>query len=198
MVSEVKDLFAKIDALEAGPELDARIAEEVMGIDLKPSRDRAKMKVGYKRIGATGPEGFDVDGIDHLVEVPEGKTLPEPADDVKDWNARYPIWIVDNVLNLNGELDDEIDAVRNDPMPYSTLINFAWDVVEKLTQDEDRKHPVFFKCNYRWFYRDEQDYVAYAAFDWKLTGDSHPLYPANADEMPLAICLAALKVVTNA
>ena len=195
---EIIDRFADIDALEAGPELDAMIAEEVMGINLKPSLDRAKMKVGYHRIGATGPEGFSVKGVDRLVQVPAGATLPEPADDVNDWNARYPIWIVDNVLNLNGELDDEIDAVRNDPMPYSDLISFAWEVVEKLTGNEDRKHPVFFKCNYRWFYRAEQDYVAYAAFDWKLTGDSHPLYPANADTMPHAICLAALKVITNA
>ena len=52
---------------------------------------------------------------------------------------------------------------------------------------------MFFKCNYKWGYEKDNYELAYAAFDWKLTGDSHPLYPAIAYTMPHAICLAALK-----
>lgn len=70
----------------------------------------------------------------------------------------------------------------------------AWDVIEKLTVDEDRKHPLFFKCNYHWYPANENQMAAYAAFDWKMTGDRNPLYQARASTMPYAICLAALYV----
>jgi hypothetical protein len=80
---------------------------------------------------------------------------------------------------------------------YALYIWLAWMVVEKLTTDEERKHPLFFKCNYRWGYEKDGYPIAYAAFDWKLTGDSHPLYVATAALMPAAICKAALKAVTD-
>jgi hypothetical protein len=72
----------------------------------------------------------------------------------------------------------------------STDIDAAFEVVEKLTADDDRKHPLHFRCHYRFHYEAENQMAAYAVFDWKLTGDSHPLYPAHAETMPHAICLA--------
>lgn len=177
------DRSAEIDVLEPGPELDALVAEKVIGINLTPSRDRAKMVVGYKRIGSTGPEGFSVTGIDHLVMVPAGDTLPTPANDVNDWNARYPIWIVDNVLNVNGELNDEIAAVRNDPMPYSTLISFAWDaVIEKI---RERGIQVEVKSRFGRF-----------AWEVYMYKGNHRVWQEK-DLAAHAICLAALEMVRN-
>lgn len=170
-----------IDELKPGPELDALISKEVMNINLIPSRDRAKMVVGYKRIDATGPEGFSVKGIDHLVMVPAGDTLPTPANDVDDWNARYTIWIVDNVLNVNGELNDEIDAVRNDPMPYSTLISFAWDAV--IGEMRERGIQV-------------EVHSVFGRLAWLIVmGKDEWHFHTEREEAPHAICLTALKVI---
>ena len=74
----------------------------------------------------------------------------------------------------------------------SRHISHAWHTVELLTEDETREHPLFFRCTYNWNYDKDNEPSAWAAFDWKLTGDSNPLFAATADDMPLAICKAAL------
>ncbi len=90
-----------------------------------------------------------------------------------------------------------ISACLSVVLEYSLYIEQAWEIVEFITSPEDVKHPMFFKCNYKWGYKEDDWPAAYAAFDWKLTGDSHPLYEATASTMPLAICLAALEIARD-
>ena len=81
-------------------------------------------------------------------------------------------------------------------LPYSTDIKAAWGVVEKLTKWDEKEVPLYwFKCNYEnnecWdigFCRVEghEDY-SLDGWCWVTVQHFH--------EIPLAICLAALKAV---
>lgn len=142
----------KIDELTTGPELDALVAEKVMG---------------WRRVS-------------------EG----EPY-----------FWPTQKMIERIKELHPDVLAVDYFPAPlFSTDIAVAWVVVDHLTEDEERKHPLYFTCTYNWAYKkDGEKYgkKAYAAFDWKLTGDKHPFYQGSADTMQHAICLAALEAVSD-
>lgn len=80
---------------------------------------------------------------------------------------------------------------------YSTNIAAAFRVVDALTTGDRQPNPLYFKLVYRWGDSPKFGPPTWAVFDWKCTGDSHPLYSARADAVSLAICRAALKVVAN-
>ena len=143
-----------IDTMPAGPALDRLVATEVMGRDLKPSRDYAKEEVGWRFISCTGNPFELRDG--RQAYVPKGDDLPHPADDCKDtWNARYVIYVVDHYLNENGEIEEELDAVHLPVELYSIKPGPAMEVVEKMREDgwgvswdwDDTGHSIYLK---RW------------------------------------------------
>jgi hypothetical protein len=81
---------------------------------------------------------------------------------------------------------------------YSEDIARAMQVVKHMTSDDNppmlgdgEPHKLHFGLTYRW----GDGPIACAHFDWKLTGDRHPLYQGFADTVSEAICLAALRAV---
>ena len=114
-------------------------------------------------------------------------TQPATADDKRldDWDQIH--WW------------DENDKSHRGFPHFTTSDADALLLVEKITANEDYKHPVYYKLTYRWMYEKdieedpENRFHALAVFDWKLTGDSHPLYPCRADTIAFATCIAALK-----
>lgn len=76
---------------------------------------------------------------------------------------------------------------------YSQDIGAAFLVVNHLCRDGRKPKELYCKITYAW----QEDYGAWVYFDWKGTSDTHPLYRAHADTVPLAICLAALKAVRD-
>ena len=114
--------------MNAGHDMDVLISEKVMGISLIPSRDAAKVEVGYKHVTATG-RVFSFDN-GKKIPCPPGDTLREPEGTTrKNWNDRYFLYMAEQ---MSPEWDAEIEAVRMKPKPYSTDLRAAWEIVEKL------------------------------------------------------------------
>lgn len=82
---------------------------------------------------------------------------------------------------------------------YSTSLNDAMDVVDKLTDGKEYQRHLFFIGDLHWRYHKNKSEtsVAYAAFDWQLIANTQPLYEGRAKSIPHAICLAALKAVVE-
>jgi len=177
-----------IDTMPAGPALDRLVATEVMGRDLKPSRDYAKEEVGWRFISCTGNPFELRDG--RQAYVPKGDDLPHPADDCKDtWNARYVIYVVDHYLNENGEIEEELDAVHLPVELYSIKPGPAMEVVEKMGEMD------------YWFSSSIMSLVngtpvsitAEACFQKCPIMDRNPKHHAHAETFELAVCRAAYK-----
>ena len=163
------------------------VAEKVIGIDLTPSRDRQKEVIAGEYItGSNGKGGITLinNGIAYP---PPYHSLPEPAPDCVDkMNGRYYIWVVDNVFNKNGEIEDEINAIRNEPKKYDTDISAAWDVVNKLTSDD-----AYVRVNLNG--RGDLWYVD--IFKLGIANKENVGFNEEPAPLPMAICLAALMVV---
>lgn len=167
--------------LEAGRELDALVAEKVMGVSLIPPREAAMVRVAGRHVCATGPEFELRDG--RKFRMPPGRELKQP-EGTDDWNARYFLFIAQQV---GSEWDAQIAAERDIPSPFSTDIAAAWEVVEKLTSTTKQ-----------WF-RFEQSCVTHEAiFSVEGAGGLDGEWRAEAETAPLAICRAALQAVTVA
>lgn len=82
---------------------------------------------------------------------------------------------------------------------YSTVDADALNIVRHLCQDGRKPNELYFELVYGWWYQKDREVKGYplvrAVFDWKETGDSHPLYQGLGDTIALAICRAALRVV---
>jgi hypothetical protein len=124
--------------------------------------------------------------------------LAEPAGRQMDvWVAKYIIELPDDLISIDGIINypfhDQIIEVAEIPH-YSEDIDAAWQVVEKLTRLEREPNPLYFRLTWGWWDKphSEDSPQYWAVFDWKLTGDSHPLYLAIAETAPLAICRASL------
>jgi hypothetical protein len=122
---------------DAGPVLDALIAEKVMGESLTVPRERALAMVGAHFVSVTGrPFKLNVFGARLDVNVPDGESLGgHPSDD--NWNQRYFRYIAEYLLR-DPELGPPVEqlvqqAMRAPAKSYSTDIAAAWTVVEKLT-----------------------------------------------------------------
>jgi hypothetical protein len=83
---------------------------------------------------------------------------------------------------------------------YSRDIAAAMQVVEELTRLEREPNPLYFSLTWGWWDKphSEDSPQYWAVFDWKLTGDSHPLYLAIAETASHAICKAALLATLEA
>jgi len=163
--------------LPAGRELDALVAERVMGLSLIPHRDFAKTRVAARYVSSTGPVFVLTD--ETRVTVPPGDGLKQP-EGTSDWNDRYFFFIAQY---LGGRIDDEVNRYRLDPKPYSTSIAAAWEVVEKLSDKLDFYWSLVRESPESWaVYEDPRDLGFYPAIGWGNTA-------------PLAICRAALKAV---
>jgi len=163
--------------MEAGAELDALVAEKVMGLNLVEPREFAMARVAWRHILATGTDFIvDVDGHHLRIAVPMGETLrmPQGSD---YFNDRYALYIAEQ---LGDRIAKEVDEYRSAAKPYSTDIAAAWSVVEKCVSD---------------------GMVFIVKGDGLRTGDFNPKWTVlcgnqertDADTAPLAICLAALK-----
>lgn len=105
-------------------ELDALVAERVMGLNLKPSRELALARVGETFIAMTGNPFVLRDGRQVYMISP----LPDPPDP-KDWNSRY----YQRVGEFMGdEIAALVDAYRLPPSPYSTSGDGMLAVMEAM------------------------------------------------------------------
>ena len=84
--------------------------------------------------------------------------------------------------------------VRNIVPPYSTDMNAAWEVVNRMK----------FYYGYSWWFTDcgseksgtqEKKHKHFACASLRRTCATHTVAMGQAHEMPMAICLAALKVI---
>jgi hypothetical protein len=121
--------MANETTLPAGHELDALVAERVMGENLTPPRGYALAIVGGVLTSVTGKDWKLRNG--RTVYMPDGETLAQP-DGTTDYNARYYAHAAEH----SGEdVEALVAKVRHTPKPYSTDIAAAWRVVEKLRAD---------------------------------------------------------------
>ena len=99
-------------------------------------------------------------------------------------------WVAESVMGFNVEtgvmhydgsdIHYEIwidkDGNKHNPKDYSTNINVAWEIVDKIKQEDQ----YYFKLENG----DLKDYECHFSS-----------YSAEADTAPMAICLAALKII---
>jgi len=185
---------------DPGRDLDAEVAEKVMGIDLKPSRDLALARVGARYVCSTG-RIFQLRTGDDL-PMPLGEDLPQPEGS-DSFNDRYYAHVG---RFLGDRIAREVDAYRVSPPPYSSDLAAAWELVERLRQqgwlvvvkaipdgfpflgpdDMDPVPKVYrrFCCSLQWISIDGV----------KNTRRSINLHPfATGDSLPEAICRCALE-----
>ena len=152
-------------------ELDARIAVEVMGISLIPPRGRALVRVGSDLTSENGTPWRLHNGVSLIV--PPGGSLPQP-EGTTNFNDRYMAYVAEH----SGEdVEALVAAVRDEPMPYSTEMAYAWLVVEKMGDT--------WFCLARFAKEGPQWRASFVV-------DGPDIY---AETAPEAICLAALKAV---
>jgi hypothetical protein len=162
---------------EAGHELDALVAEKVMGLNLTPPRSYALAVVGANETSVTGKDWKMRNG--RTVYMPSGDTLPQPEGMEEKYNARYFAYAAEHGVD---DLEAKVAACRFPTKPYSTDIAAAWEVVEKLGQDfywEIWRHP-------------EGNYSARVD---RRTGDGGMgvrWFYQRGESAPYAICRAAL------
>ena len=113
----------EILSMSAGRELDALVAEKVMGIDLKPHRDVALAQIGWKYVSVTGPV-FKLKTGDELA-LPNGRELRKP-EGTDDWNARYTCKVGEFLAEKYPYIAQEVEDYRLEARPYSTDISAAW------------------------------------------------------------------------
>lgn len=165
--------------MNAGRELDALVAEHVMGERLTPGRERAMVEVGWRHISVTG-RTFLLDNGESL-PMPGGEYLPAPeADDDWEpvWNDRYALHVA---RHLGDAVAAEVDAVRLPAKPYSTNIAASWEVVEKMLADG---WEVFVMVEPR---REPRNHASVEAWH------GNRMVCEDGDTAPVAICLAALR-----
>ena len=112
--------------VEAGPELDALVAERVMGLNLKPPRDLALARVGARYVCSRGSV-FHLTTGDDLPMRP-GVDLPPPEGSTH-WNDRY---FAEVGRFLGDKIRAEVEMYRLPAEPYSTETGVAWQVVERM------------------------------------------------------------------
>lgn len=174
--------------MEAGEELDRRVAVEVMGEDLTVPRERAMAIVGALYTRVTGPTFvLDVHGHDLTVRMPEGDTLPEHESD-DNWNQRYFRHAVAELLEYPNEIGEmvarDVASIRLLARPYSTDISSAWGVMEHMARD--------------WFVDLTRKHRTDGREVWSVSFDDGARAEyGEADTAPLAICRAALAVLTS-
>lgn len=169
--------------MKAGREMDALVAEKVMGIE--PCDNW---------IGYTWDNELSVSCVKHS-NIIQRECYPTRVYglfgeyDLKDHlpsdfgSGPLPEWFRDNASEWDESLYLEDRAV---PPPYSTSISSAWEVVEKLAErwlhvdvcSTPDEHPTKFICVVR-----QPDKLLF--LEWR----------ADEDSAPLAICLAALRAV---
>lgn len=167
------------ETMEAGRELDARVAVEVLGLNLTPPRGYALAKIGASLTSVTGLNWKLTNGVE--LDMPNGSLLDQP-EGTTDWNDRYFAFAAEHSGEKN--LEERIAAVRYPTEPYSMAIECAWTVVENL---RERGLIVVISTagtrNRMWDVRGWND----------STNDNR--FIAHAATTPLAICFAALKAV---
>jgi hypothetical protein len=152
-------------------ELDALVAEKVMGLTLIPEIPEAMATVGFRHTHMTGSVFHTDFG---RVSMPDWRELRVQCGYEFDDSNRYYGWYVCH--RFWEETVSEVTAVRDEPEPYSTSIEAAWEVVEKF--------------NYRVeLLREGED--SWACTIWEKNSFSQ----GEADTAPKAIVLAALKAV---
>jgi hypothetical protein len=138
-------------------ELDAQVAEIVMGESLTPPRERALMLVGVNVTSVTGnPWTVRVDDFETMIHVPRGEDIPGHPSDM-NFNARYFRYVAQKLIEGPDQIGQRVakmvEEVRETPKPYSTDIAVAWTVVEKMTErltsaDRDGNSAPWPSCNY--------------------------------------------------
>lgn len=167
-------------ALEAGRELDALVAERVMGENLTPPRGWALSIIGAHETRVTGSQWQLRNG--RTVRMPAGVELAQP-EGTTDYNARYFAYAAEHGVD---DLEAKVVRCRYQPKPYSTDISAAWEVVKKLRTDGwwaeiENRHDLDDWC------------VTLRQFDGPPWGIALKV----ADTAPLAICRAALAALAT-
>lgn len=154
-------------------EIDKLIAEKVMGENLKPHKDLAKVAIGRKYIAMTGP-------VFHLT-TGEMLRIPRHIDELRvpvgstDLNDRYCLYVAEY---LGERIADEVDAYRLNAKTYSSNPQVVWLVIKAMEEK------LFITDLSIW--RNENECV-FTALDYQVK------YEAAASTIEMAICLAALK-----
>lgn len=165
-------------------ELDALIAEKVMGIDLSMTADEKLIKYIKSKMRMTGPQGFRIDGFEERFFPPDGEKIV--GAEFPDWNDRYYWWIGKKIFE---KIENDIPDYKKIPEPYSTTWEGMGLVVEKL-----------FKMG---FYPDIiSTHHGIHGLEWRCElhtandkGHPNAPYRAHAYKPPYAVCLAALEAV---
>lgn len=119
--------------MPAGRELDALVAERVMGEQVTPSRDYALTIVGTANVVVTGRE-FTLKNGD-VLPMPHSTALRQPDGFDMDTNARYFLHVGEYLLaTYPAHTERQIAAVRLPVKPYSTDIAAAWQVLDRMMQ----------------------------------------------------------------
>ena len=168
-------------------ELDALVAEKVMGLTLVPDKAFAKAKVGMRYVSCTGNPFTLRDG--RTVPMPEGNTLPDVPGG--QWNDRYGVVVADF---LGDEVAGEVAAFLLTPKPFSTDIAAAWELVEKLKEMPMVDVMVWWNCGILAAYGESGWECEVGTFDGDNKQETLAL-SGLCKTAPEAICRAALKVV---
>ncbi len=162
-----------IDALPAGRELDALVAEQVMGWECVH-----RMTLLPKEIWVAEAEReFEAE---YGTKPPSGWAMDQTW---ADYSGDHPPKWCEKCQKRPSQFQSGQYVLR----PYSTSIGAAWEVVEKLNK----------KFHLRLISPFEPGEPYFAGFSpHGMTGwDGRPHFEAGADTAPLAICRAALKAV---
>lgn len=154
-------------------ELDALVAEKVMGISLVPPRELAMARVGARYVTSTGPVFLLTTGEDLPMSYGADLRAPEGSD---YWNDRYYLYVAEH---LGDRIKDEVDAYRLSPEPYSTDIAAAWTVLGRFPK------VIVERDGAAW----------YAQVSHIRDGDHWEWYAAEGISAPEAICRATLLAV---
>jgi len=110
-------------------DLDAQIAEEVMGENLTVNDDERFAVVAHKHIWVTGPVFETRDG--YKIPMPTGKNLPDPSYSA-DYNERYFVYAGEVLCQKFPKLADEAKAFYRAPLPYSSDEGLTLKIVRRM------------------------------------------------------------------
>ncbi len=171
-------------------QIDVLIAEQVMGLSLKPCADVALVAVAKRHIDVwRAGESVVTDTRDDIV-FPATSDMRLPGGSV-NWSDRCYLYTGEFLVQRYPKIAAEVEAYRLTPEPYSSDFEAAWQVVEKLQAWWSLETP----SRHHWRFVDR------APDGWRAEiwfGHQHPHHSdefigcAPGETLPEAICRAAL------
>lgn len=185
-MGEMNLTHEQIDNLQ-GRELDAAVAEFVMGESLIPPLEYAKAKVGWRYIASSG-RPFQLRTGEDLY-VPPGASLKQP-EGTTGWNDRYALCVAEH---LGDTIADEVAAYRLEPKHYSdeTDMNATWQVVDAMKKRD---------CYVTLYYYNDAEPEWIVSFYTRNMQAGRYFLEGDAENthLALAICRAALHALADA